>query len=265
MSSLKTSTAKEPPLLELTKVSKVFSSLSVVKEISFSVRRGEFVSIIGPSGCGKSTLLHLVAGLVEPTSGSLFLDGIHDTRLGKFGYMPQSSTLFSFRTALENCMLGLEMKRISRAASTKIATKMLKDFGLEKFSNYYPSQLSGGMQQKIALLRTILFNNSFLLLDEPFGSLDALTRFSLQLWLLRMRKKYASTVLFVTHDIREAILLSDRIVVMSPRPGRIIADIAVRCNGPRDYSWLQTERARQLEGKLLSYFFKDDNKLYAPE
>lgn len=261
MSSLKNKKIDGIPLLDLKNVSKTYADLSVLKNISFTVGKGEFVSILGPSGCGKSTILRIISGLTEPTSGSVFFDDVSDSRIGKFGYMPQSSTLFPFRTALENCMLGLELKNIPRSESIKKAKAMLKDFDLEKFATFYPSQLSGGMQQKIALLRTILFNNSFLLLDEPFGSLDALTRFSLQLWLRDLRRRYNSTVVLVTHDIREAILLSDRILILES-PGKITADIPVYLQSPRDTTLFMTKKALALEQKLLSYFFKTEKGAY---
>lgn len=265
MSFSKSKKIQNASVLDLRNVSTTLDELPVLKSVSFTVRKGEFVTILGPSGCGKSTLLHIVGGLKDPTSGTVLLEGKKVSRIGKFGYMPQSSTLLPWRTVRKNVAVGLEIKHFSVRESSEKATEMLRAFDLEQFAEYYPAALSGGMRQQVALLRTILFNNAFLLLDEPFGSLDALTRFSLQLWLLRMRKKYESTVLFVTHDIREAIFLSDRILVMSHRPGTIIADITVQHDGPRDYSWLKTARARQLEEKLLTYFFKQDSELYASE
>ncbi len=242
--------------LELHRVSMDYVATPVLSSLSFRVRAGEFMSIIGPSGCGKSTLLHLIAGLIAPTEGSIVLSGTSGQLAGKSGYMPQSSTLFPWRTVLQNITLGPEIQGLPRQVMIKKSLRLLREFELLKCADSYPSSLSGGMQQKVALLRTILFNTSFLLLDEPFGSLDGLTRFSLQLWLMRLRTRYKSTVLLVTHDISEAILLSDRILVMSDRPARIVADISVGYSGKRDRKWLRTKKALLLEEEIASYFFR---------
>ena len=249
--------------LEIDRICMEYAAAPVLSDITFRVRAGEFVSIIGPSGCGKSTLLRLVAGLTDPTGGSIVLPGTNGDLAGKSGYMPQSSTLFPWRTVLQNVTLGPEIHGWSRQMMTKKALSLLREFDLVNTADVYPSSLSGGMQQKVSLLRTILFNNSFLLLDEPFGSLDGLTRFSLQLWLLNLRKKYASTVLLVTHDIREALLLSDRILVMGERPGKILADIPIVTGRSRNREWLMSKKALLLEKKITSYFFKDGKGVYA--
>lgn len=188
-------------------------TVTALKNFNLSIFPQEFISIIGPSGCGKTTLFNIIAGVEEQTSGTVMLDGnIGISRRGKFGYMFQEPLLLPWRTIVENLILGLDIRRVSRKIALKKAHTLLKEFNLEKYEDQYPSTLSGGMKQKVALLRTLLFNDSFLLLDEPFGALDQITRNSLQLWLKKVLKKFKTTVLFITHDIREAKLLSDRII-----------------------------------------------------
>ena len=188
-------------------------TVAALKNFNLKVFPGEFVSIIGPSGCGKTTLFNIIAGVEEQTLGTISLDGnIENSRRGKFGYMFQDPLLLPWRTIKENLILGLDIKKVSKEIAFKKAFSLLKEFNLEKYEDQYPSVLSGGMKQKVSLLRTLLFNDSFLLLDEPFGALDQITRQSLQLWLKQVLKKFMTTTLFITHDIREAKLLSDRII-----------------------------------------------------
>ena len=188
-------------------------TVTALKNFNLKVFPGEFVSIIGPSGCGKTTLFNIIAGVEEQTFGTISLDGnIENSRQGKFGYMFQNPLLLPWRTIKENLILGLDIKKVSKEIAFKKALLLLKEFDLEKYEDQYPSVLSGGMKQKVSLLRTLLFNDSFLLLDEPFGALDQITRQSLQLWLKQVLKKFMTTTLFITHDIREAKLLSDRII-----------------------------------------------------
>ena len=188
-------------------------TVTALKNFNLKVFPGEFVSIIGPSGCGKTTLFNIIAGVEEQTFGTISLDGnIENSRQGKFGYMFQNPLLLPWRTIKENLILGLDIKKVSKEIAFKKDFSLLKEFNLEKYEDQYPSVLSGGMKQKVSLLRTLLFNDSFLLLDEPFGALDQITRQSLQLWLKQVLKKFMTTTLFITHDIREAKLLSDRII-----------------------------------------------------
>jgi len=188
-------------------------TVTALKNFNLKVFPGEFVSIIGPSGCGKTTLFNIIAGVEEQTLGTISLDGnIENSRRGKFGYMFQDPLLLPWRTIKENLILGLDIKKVSKEIAFKKALSLLKEFNLEKYEDQYPLVLSGGMKQKVSLLRTLLFNDSFLLLDEPFGALDQITRYSLQLWLKQVLKKFKTTTLFITHDIREAKLLSDRII-----------------------------------------------------
>ena len=233
-------------LLAVDSLSKTFSGSSVrggrtgveaVVDLTFRVDAGEFLTIIGPSGCGKSTLLRLLAGLEQPDTGQIDLKGQPlpgaSDRQGRFGYMPQRDTLLPWRTVLENVILGVELSGGSRDAARAEARQLLPLFGLEGFENSWPSALSGGMRQRAALLRTFLADYDILLLDEPFGALDALTRRLLQQWLLGVRTRFQKTILFITHDIDEALLLGDRMLVFSPRPGRIAADLTINLPHPR--------------------------------
>lgn len=206
------------PKLVIKNLSKKFylinnKTVLALKNFNLTVFPSEFVSIIGPSGCGKTTLFNIISGIDKETSGTISFDGnIEKSRRGKFGYMFQEPLLLPWRTIEENLVLGLDIRRISRKISLEKARALLKEFNLEKYADQYPSSLSGGMKQKVALLRTLLFNDTFLLLDEPFGALDQITRNGLQLWLKKVLKKFRTTTLFITHDIREAKILSDRII-----------------------------------------------------
>ena len=252
----------EPPKLLVEGVSKTYrdgrKSLETLASIDLVVNAGEFVTVIGPSGCGKSTLFNIVAGVDQPTSGVVAIDG--DTtgaRAGKSGYMPQQPLLLPWRTVEENVMLGLDVRRVPRKKAQQEAQELLKRFGLAEFAHNYPATLSGGMRQRVALLRTVLFNSSFLLLDEPFGALDALTRLSLQMWLLELWQTFHSSVLFITHDVREAILLSDRIYVLSSRPARVLRVVEVDLPRPRRSEHLALEQAVRLEQELVALLMKE--------
>lgn len=225
--------------LIIQKVAKTFfeTNLEVFKEVSLFVRAGEFVSIIGPSGCGKSTILDCIAGLTSPDKGDIILDDksiLH--KHGRVAYMMQDDNLFPWRTILDNCIVPLEIAGVKKSLGREQAKKMMHIFGLEKFVSYYPFMLSGGMRQRASLLRTYLCKKDLLLLDEPFARLDALTRKQMQEWFLTIWQQDKRCVLFVTHDIHEAVLLSDRIYVMSKRPGKILAEIPVKLKRPRSTS-----------------------------
>jgi ABC-type nitrate/sulfonate/bicarbonate transport system ATPase subunit len=203
----------DSPKLLVQGVSKIYGSgrqrLDTLASIDLAVAPGEFVSIIGPSGCGKSTLFNIIAGVEEPTSGTIAIDGeTSSIRAGKTGYMPQQSLLLPWRTVEENVMLGLDVRRIPRKKARYEAHELLKHFGLAEFAQNYPPTLSGGMSQRVALLRTVLFNNSFLLLDEPFGALDALTRLSCQMWLLDLWNELHSSVLRAERSSRAGLACS---------------------------------------------------------
>ncbi len=250
------------PKLSLQDVSKFYKAgrqqLTVLDHINLTVEDGEFVTIIGPSGCGKSTLFNIIAGVDTVSEGLITLDGLENTtHTGKFGYMPQQPLLLPWRTVEENVMLGLDVRRVPRKQAREEARELLKRFGLIEFTQHYPATLSGGMRQRVALLRTVLFNNAFLLLDEPFGALDALTRLSLQMWLLDLWQSFHSSLLFITHDVREAILLSDRVYVLSARPARVQRVVEVDLPRPRQQEHLASVRANQLEQELLTLLMKE--------
>ncbi|HYK87021.1 MAG TPA: ABC transporter ATP-binding protein [Ktedonobacteraceae bacterium] len=255
----------EPPKLLVQDVSKVYRSgwqgrqtLATLSSIDLTVDVGEFVTVIGPSGCGKSTLFNIIAGVDQPTSGVVAIDGdVHSERAGKSGYMPQQPLLLPWRTVEENVMLGLDVRRVPRKQAQEEAHELLKRFGLADFAQNYPATLSGGMRQRVALLRTVLFNSTFLLLDEPFGALDALTRLSLQMWLLDLWQTISASVLFITHDVREAILLSDRIYVLSARPARVLRVVQVDLPRPRKQEDLALESAVHLEQELVALLMKE--------
>src|SRR6266480_3544011 len=255
----------DSPKLVVQGISKTFRTgrqrLNALASIDLIVATGEFISVIGPSGCGKSTLFNIIAGLDVPSSGTVAIDGDSMAeRAGKTGYMLQQPLLLPWRTVEENVMLGLDVQRISREKARHEAHELLKHFGLAEFAQNYPSTLSGGMRQRVALLRTVLFNKSFLLLDEPFGALDALTRLACQMWLLNLWHEFHSSVLFITHDVREAILLSDRIYVLSARPATVLRVVNVDLPRPRQPEHLAFTQSVQLEQALMSILMKEQNK-----
>ncbi|MGH2557603.1 MAG: ABC transporter ATP-binding protein, partial [Thermomicrobiales bacterium] len=210
--------------------------LTALAGVSFAVAPAEFVAIIGPSGSGKSTLLDLVAGLSEPDAGAIHIHGAATTardRLRFAAYMHQRDLLMPWRTALDNAAVALEAAGMPRTRARDIARARLPEFGLDGFASTYPSQLSGGMRQRVAFLRTILADRPLLLLDEPFGALDAFTRAGMQDFLLDLLARERRTVLLVTHDVEEAILLADRVVTLSPAPGRVVHIESVALPRPR--------------------------------
>ena len=250
------------PKLAIHNVTKTYRTgkqlVETLQPIDLTVEQGEFVTLIGPSGCGKSTLFNIIAGVDEPSTGTIALDGDEKgSRAGKSGYMLQQPLLLPWRTVEENVLLGLDVRHIPRKQAQQEALELLKRFGLAEFAQNYPATLSGGMRQRVALLRTVLFNRTFLLLDEPFGALDALTRLSLQMWLLDLWQSLRSSVLFITHDVREALLLSDRIYVLSARPARVLRVVDVDLPRPRRQEMLAQERAVQLEQELIALLLKE--------
>jgi len=220
-------------ILTIEGLHKTFSGrapVEVLRDVALHVEPGEFVSIVGPSGCGKSTLFNLIAGLEPPSAGEIAVQGqtAPERRRLRTGYMFQKDLLFPWRNLLDNAALGLEVAgECSRAEARERARAFLPRFGLEDFEGYPPSKLSGGMRQRVALLRTLLLERPLLLLDEPFASLDALTRREVQDWLRHTWRSGSEAALLVTHDVREAIYLSDRVYVMSPRPGTMVAELQV--------------------------------------
>src|SRR5437763_16771081 len=238
------------PKLEIDRVSKAFDmpggAFQALAPVTLSIPKGRFVSLIGPSGCGKSTIFNIIAGLLEPTAGRVLIDGIDATNtIGRVGYMLQKDLLLPWRTVLDNVILGMEIQHVPLSAARERALPMLHRYGLTGFEYLYPNELSGGMRQRAALLRTLLFDTDVILLDEPFGALDAQTKLKMQEWLLQLWSDFNKTVLFVTHDVEEAIYLSDEVHVMGTRPGRIIANIPVPLARPRT-------RGSVLSGEFLA-------------
>jgi ABC-type nitrate/sulfonate/bicarbonate transport system ATPase subunit len=226
-------------LLRVEGLSKEFPSrdgqrVRALDALSFHVDEGEFVTLLGPSGCGKSTTFNIIAGLSDPSAGHIYL---HDTdvtgQTGFVGYMFQKDLLLPWRTVLGNMILGAEAQGQDRRGARKEATTIIERLGLKGRENAYPSQLSGGMRQRVAFGRTLLYHKDLLLLDEPLGALDAQTREYMQEWLLEIWTEVQKTVLLISHDLDEAIFLSDRIYVLTKQPGRIKAEIKVDLPRPR--------------------------------
>jgi ABC-type nitrate/sulfonate/bicarbonate transport system ATPase subunit len=246
------------PLVKVEHVSHAFArgrdrALETLRDVSFTVGEGEFVSLVGPSGCGKSTLLRMLAGLLTPTAGTLTIEGAaSDHLLGATGYMPQRDMLMPWRTVLDNATVALEFRGRSRQEARAQARAMLPIFGLEGFERAHPVALSGGMRQRVSLLRTVLAGRRILLLDEPFGALDAITRADLHEWLAGLISQLAATVILVTHDLEEAAYLSDRVYVMSARPGRIAASVAIPLPRPRSYDAGGGEAFLALKRELIA-------------
>ncbi len=223
-----------------------------VQSADLTVRPGEFLCLLGPSGCGKSTLMNTVAGFVKPSRGEVTVDGKPVTQPGPDrGMVFQQHSLFPWKTVMENVAFGPLMAGTSRREADSIARTFLSLVGLAAFENAYPNTLSGGMQQRVGIARALANYPSVLLMDEPFGALDAQTRTMMQENLLEIWSEFHNTVVFVTHDIDEAVFLSDRIVVMSATPGRIIADIPVELPRPREQSLITTPEFMELKRQCL--------------
>lgn len=229
-----------PPRLAVRHVTTTYqeggATLTALDDLSLAVADGEFVALIGPSGSGKSTLLDIIAGLIEPDAGEVALDGETlpaAARLGRSAYMRQRDLLLPWRTALDNAALALEVAGMPRRQAREVVRARLPEFGLDGFENAYPAQLSGGMRQRVAFLRTMLAGRPLLLLDEPFGALDALTRAEMQTWLLTLWERERRAVLLVTHDVEEAIFLADRVLTLTARPGRVAHEELIALPRPR--------------------------------
>ncbi len=242
----------EPARLSLSGIRKSFGTLEVLADVTLQVGRGEFVSMLGPSGAGKSTLFQVLTRAIAADAGDIAFDGAPlDKASDKFAFMPQRDALMPWRRIIDNATLGLEVQGLSKAKARARVEPLLETFGLTGFERHYPDQLSGGMRQRVALLRTVVQQRKMLLLDEPFGALDALTRISMQRWLEQMWEHNRWTALLITHDVREAIFLSDRIYVLSARPATTLAEIAVPLPRPRTLADLASPDAARIEAELL--------------
>lgn len=256
------------PILDLRKLSKTFGKTTALADVNLKVEAGEFVTVVGPSGCGKSTLFNIVAGLEEPDYGSVlrFEDRSVHARdlLGRVAFMPQRDLLLQWRNVIDNAVLPLEIEGTSKAEARAEAERMLPEFGLAGFGDKYPHELSGGMRQRVALMRTFLFRRDLLLLDEPFGALDALTRTLMQRWLLEIWQKHRRTVLFITHDVDEAIFLGDRVVVMGARPGHVKLERKVDLPRPRGADLLTAPEFIALKREILTAIEEESLKTFGP-
>lgn len=248
--------------LRVSGVSKRFGSgqtrVSAVEGVSFDVREGTFLSILGPSGCGKSTLFNLIAGLMQPSEGDVTIGGVSVIgKPGQVGYMLQKDLLLPWRTIEENITLGQTLHGASKGEAAAQAKPMIERCGLRGFERHRPHQLSGGMRQRAALLRTLLTGKEVLLLDEPFGALDAITRLQLQLLLTDVWQETRKTILFVTHDVDEALLLSDEILLLSARPGHVLKRFFVPLSRPRAPEMLAEAPVAALKAEIMSMLFKE--------
>jgi NitT/TauT family transport system ATP-binding protein len=227
------------PFVRVAGVDKVFArhgrgALKAVDNVSFEIHAGEFISIVGPSGCGKSTLMMMVSGLTLPSAGEVVIDSKKVTRpYTNLGIVFQRDALLEWRTVLDNVLLQADISRLDRKQLRPKAIDLLARAGLSGFEKYYPWELSGGMRQRVAICRALLNDPALLLMDEPFGALDAMTREQMNLDLQRIWTQNRKTVLFITHSISEAVFLSDRVIVMTPRPGRVAADLRIDLPRPR--------------------------------
>jgi ABC-type nitrate/sulfonate/bicarbonate transport system ATPase subunit len=260
-SVVRTSSPTTQPIIELRDVSKTFADvqtnggrIEALRDINMYAAPGELVSIIGPSGCGKSTLFSLIAGLETPDRGQILTgaDG-HEDPDNLVAYMPQKDLLFPFRSVIRNITLPLEIRGIPKEEAIRTASREMDTFGLRGFEDSYPFHLSGGMRQRAALFRTVIQDRPIMLLDEPFGSLDSFTRTDMQQFLLEIWEKFNRTILLITHDMQEAIFVSDRVYVMSERPGRIVGMLPIPLSRPRQIGEAITSAAfAELESELLA-------------
>ncbi|PAQ13046.1 ABC transporter ATP-binding protein [Bacillaceae bacterium SAOS 7] len=221
---------------------------AILDGLNVQVFDREFISIVGASGSGKSTLFRLITGLEQPNSGKILINGVeHKSRLGQVGYMPQQDLLMPWRTILENAALPLEIK----GESPNAVLPLLEEFGLKGVEHRYPSELSGGMRQRVSFLRAVLSGSNVLLLDEPFSALDAITRLSMQEWLLSQWEKRKTTVLFITHDVNEALFLSDRIFIFTETPVQQLKEVKVPLPRPRHLRDLNDPLILKLKDQLI--------------
>jgi ABC-type nitrate/sulfonate/bicarbonate transport system ATPase subunit len=248
------------PLLAMRGIAKSFGpagsgQVTALRGLDLDVAPGEFVTLVGPSGCGKSTLFNIVAGLEEPDDGGILRfkgRGCHAAELlGHVAFMPQRDLLLPWRNVIDNAILAKEIEGTNRRQARAQALAMLPEFGLAGFAGQYPHELSGGMRQRVALMRTFLFERELMLLDEPFGALDALTRSMMQRWLLDVWERHRRTILFITHDVDEAIFLGDRVLVMTARPGQVKLSRRIDLPRPRGAELVTTPEFTALKREIL--------------
>lgn len=237
-------------ILEIEKLSKKYGDIEVIKDLDLHIKKGEFISIVGPSGCGKSTLFKLITGLLTEYSGKVRIDG-KMVKNKVISYLPQKDLLLPWKTLYENATIPLEISGVKKECWKEIIDPLIEEFGLLGFEDRYPHELSGGMRQRGGLLRSFLIDSDLMLLDEPFGALDALTRSSMQDWLLEIWKRHNHSILFITHDIEEAIYLSDRVYIMSTRPGRFLDELEINFPRPRKKEVILSQEFLEYKGRIL--------------
>ncbi|MCI7596850.1 MAG: ABC transporter ATP-binding protein [Lachnospiraceae bacterium] len=248
--------------VRIDKVKKIFNTrngeMVALNGVSLDIMENEFICVVGPSGCGKSTLLNIIAGLLEPTSGKVYCDGEEVVGTGtERGVVFQQYALFPWMTVKKNVMFGLNLKGIKGQEAEDIAMKYIKMVQLEDFINHYPKELSGGMKQRVAIARAYAVNPSVLLMDEPFGALDAQTRTQLQSELLETWEKERKTCFFITHDVDEAIILAQKVIIMSARPGRIKEIVDVDIPYPRTQETKLTPEFLELKNHIWSQVYQE--------
>lgn len=248
--------AGDVPVVHVGNVTKQFGEVTAVTDLNLDLYENEFVAVVGASGCGKSTLLSMIAGLEDATSGDLEVNGTPILGPGRDrGVVFQHATLLPWQTVRDNVMFALRGEEgMSKAEKKEVVDEHLHLVGLDGFEDKFPNQLSGGMQQRVALARSLCYRPKVLLMDEPFGALDAMTRRSMQGLLTRIWEKHRLTVMLITHDIEEAVYTSDRVVIMSSRPGTVKREVPVNLPRPRDVSVIMTEEFRELYVDILSEF-----------
>lgn len=220
-------------ILDIKNLSYSFGNNPILKDINIHVNENEMVAIVGSSGVGKSTLFNLIAGVLKKQVGEITINGSEDY-IGKVAYMLQKDLLFEHKTIIDNVILPLIIAKINKKEALEEGNKILKQFNLDKYANKYPQQLSGGMRQRVALIRTYMFKRNIFLLDEAFSALDAITKKELHRWYLDLKKEFNLTTLLITHDIEEAVFLSDRIYILGNKPGEIIGEIKIEINPDKD-------------------------------
>ena len=220
-------------ILEVKNLSYSFGNNPILKDINIHINENEMVAIVGSSGVGKSTLFNLIAGVLKKQVGEITINGSEDY-IGKVAYMLQKDLLFEHKTIINNVILPLIIAKIDKKVALEEGRKILKQFNLEKYADKYPKQLSGGMRQRVALIRTYMFKRNIFLLDEAFSALDAITKKELHKWYLNLKKEFNLTTLLITHDIEEAIFLSDRVYILANKPGEIIKEIKIEINPNED-------------------------------
>ena len=220
-------------ILEVKNLSYSFGNNPILKDINIHVNENEIVAIVGSSGVGKSTLFNLIAGVLKKQTGEITING-SDDYIGKVAYMLQKDLLFEHKTIINNVILPLIIAKVNKKKALEEGNKILKQFNLDRYANKYPQQLSGGMRQRVALIRTYMFKKNIFLLDEAFSALDAITKKELHKWYLDLKKEFNLTTLLITHDIEEAVFLSDRIYILGNKPGEIIGEIKIEINPNED-------------------------------